>query len=196
MTNDIRVARQPFTMTIPANHPALFCLGGRAFEAAASDLVDRARRAEAIALVEDPTTRGLMVRYQTALSTSQGPGEMLHELEASGITEFHGADYGDVGKSMAALLRECADEIDRAEEIRGVSSVERPDASSKTASSVGLGRPRKKPKSSSATELQRQPVLKLPITGGNTSTTRAIAPSAPQEINADGVATHKSRARG
>ena len=70
MGNSTRVAPKPFTVTIPANHPALFSLGGQAFHAAASDLVDRVRKAAAVALIEDPGTQALVERYHEALSTA------------------------------------------------------------------------------------------------------------------------------
>ena len=53
-----RAASKPFSVTIPADHPALFSLGGRAFYEAAS-LVDRVRKAAAMASIEDPAVCGI-----------------------------------------------------------------------------------------------------------------------------------------
>ena len=80
MSNGTRVAPKPFTVTIPANHPALFSLGGQAFHEAAGDLVDRVRKAAAVALIEDPATRVLMERYHEALSTTWGPPPLKYAV--------------------------------------------------------------------------------------------------------------------
>ena len=162
-----RAAPKPFSVTIPANHPALFSLGGRAFYEAASDLVDRVRKAAAMASIEDPAIRALMERYHAALSTAWGPGELLNELRARGVTDLHGTELGIRGKPLSALLRECADEIDRAEASRrqqpskGIGA-----ASMNVPAATRAGQTAKKTKTASPEEMRRQPGLKLPIKAG------------------------------
>jgi hypothetical protein len=68
--------------------------------------------------IEDPGTRALMDRYQAALSTAWGPGSLVSELRARGVIDLHGTDLGDSGKPLSTLLRECADDIERAEARR------------------------------------------------------------------------------
>ncbi len=181
-----RVAPKAFTVMIPANHPALFCLGGEAFQLAASDLVGRVRKAAATAQIKDPDTRKLMDHYQMALSTARGPGELLTKLRERGVTEFHGTDYGNPGESLSALLRECANAIDRADANKQASALTRQnrDASSaKVPSDARSGKARKAPKSDSA-ELQRQPGFKLPIRGGKAQPSSVDRHVDPQEKSA------------
>ena len=190
MTEHRRVAALSFTVTVPANHPALFCLGGVAFAAAASDLVDRTRKAAARALIDDPETRDLMDRYTAALSTPWGPGALVQELQARGVTEFSGTDHGDAGKSMPALLRECADEIDRETEKQGSSN-----PGGQRVARIGLDGPagaqaKRTRKAATAAKLQSQPMLKLPVKGGNT---RAPGVSDPPDLQADTPELARSR---
>jgi hypothetical protein len=91
---------------------------------AASGLVDRTRKTAAMAQIEDPSSRALMERYHAALSTAWGPGELVSALGACGVTDLHGTDYGDPGEPLSTLLREGADEIDRAEANRHLQSIE------------------------------------------------------------------------
>ena len=167
MGNSTRAASNPFSVMIPANHPALFSLGGQAFYAAASDLVDRIRKAAAVAQIEDPSTRALMERYHAALSTAWGPGELVSELRARGVTDLHGTDYGDPGKPLSTLLRECADEIDRAEANRHQPPIQGDYVTAaETLAATRADRTAKKTKTASPEEMRRQPGLKLPIKGG------------------------------
>ena len=175
MGTGTRVAPKPFTVTIPGNHPVLFNLGGQAFHEAASDLVDRVRKAAAVASIEHPATRAVMERYQQALSTTEGPGELVTELRAQGVTEFHGTDYGDLGKPLSTLLRECADQIDRTEASRIV----RPTGATGVAlvdvtSAIPVGKSARKVKAPSPNETRRQPGLKLPIKGGKVQSTGSV----------------------
>jgi hypothetical protein len=165
MGNSTRAASNPFSVMIPANHPALFSLGGQAFYTAASDLVDRTRKAAALAQIEDPSTRALMERYHAALSTAWGPGELASALRARGVTDLHGTDYGDPGKPLSTLLRECADEIDRAEANRRLKPIEGCDITEIPAA-TRADRTAKKTKTAQTEEMRRQPGLKLPIKGG------------------------------
>ena len=167
MGNSTRAAPESFTVTIPADHPALFSLGGQAFYAAASDLVDRTRKAAAIAKIEDPGTRALMDRYHAALPTAWGPGALVSELRARGVTDLHGTDYGDPGKPLSTLLRECADEIDRAEATRHQQPIQGDCVTAaETPAATRADRTAKKTKTASPEEMRRQPGLKLPIKGG------------------------------
>ena len=171
MSNGTRVAPKPFTVTIPANHPALFSLGGQAFHEAAGDLVDRVRKAAAVALIEDPATRVLMERYHEALSTTWGPGDILTKLRACGVTELHGTDYGDPGKPLSTLLRECADAMDRAEVNRLAST-----SAIATDCTTYVRKSAKKATTPSPAEVRRQPGLKLPIEGGKVRATESTKP--------------------
>ncbi len=178
MGNSTRAASNPFSVMIPANHPALFSLGGQAFYTAASDLVDRTRKAAALAQIEDPSTRALMERYHAALSTAWGPGELVSALRARGVTDLHGTDYGDPGKPLSTLLRECADEIDRAEANRRLEPIEGCDVTAAEGpAATRADRTAKKTKTAPTEEMRRQPGLKLPIKGGKVRGLREVEQS-------------------
>ena len=132
-----------------------------------------------MALIEDPATRVLMERYHEALATTWGPGNILTELRARGVTELHGTDYGDPGKPLSTLLRECADAMDHAE-INRLASTNAVAADCSTY----VGKSAKKAKTPSPAEIRRQPGLKLPIEGGKV---RAIESTKPVDLEtADG----------
>ena len=147
----------------------------------------RARKAAAIALVKDPDTRKLMGPLPRALSTVWGPGELLNQLRERGVTEFHGTDYGDPGKPLSTLLRECADAIDRAETEQQARTLREqpPDASSANApGATRRGRTRRKARIPTSAELQRQPGFKLPIVGGKTQADTVDQAVAPPDVPA------------
>ena len=77
------------TIEIPADHPALHCLGGDEYQAAASDLVMRARNACAIARAPE-AARYLMPSYFAAGSGSYAKGELAQKLKEFGVTDFTG----------------------------------------------------------------------------------------------------------
>lgn len=77
------------TITIPSNHPALHCVGGEAYQAAAGDLVSRARNALAISRAPE-CARHLMPAYFAAGSGSARKYELAEKLRSLGVTDFGG----------------------------------------------------------------------------------------------------------
>ena len=89
-------------MVLPADHPAFYAVGGDAFHAAASDLVARARKARALAQVNDPVTRAMKVCYHAASSGSYEKGEFGDQLRARGVTHFDGVLWPTPRHQVAA----------------------------------------------------------------------------------------------
>ena len=90
------------TITIPADHPALRFLGGDEYQAAASDLVMRARNANAIARAPE-TARAWMPAYFAAGSGSHAKGELAQKLKEFGVTDFTGMTW-DAPKSKGRVI--------------------------------------------------------------------------------------------